>query len=129
MSIDKVRSEIRHPEALVAWTRNLPKGFFVSTDKKPIEEAFVSMANWVEDNEQFLLRAKTEFLRVADGWLAAYAQVRGATLVTDEKFDPAVKRRVPLPNICREFNVSYANSFTMLRYLGVRFDWVPSRAS
>ena len=129
MSIDKVKAEIRYPEALVAWTRNLPEGFFVSTDKWQVEEAFGAMADWVEDNEQFLPRAKTEFLRVADGWLASYTQARGATLVTHEKFDSVVKRRVPLPNICQEFNVSYADSFTMLRYLGVRFDWVPSRAS
>lgn len=43
--------------------------------------------------------------------------------MTHEVFDAKVRKRVPLPNFCREFGVPYVNTFDMLRSLEVRFGW------
>lgn len=77
--------------------------------------------NWVQNNSQFKPEAKSEFATVADGWLIAYAQAHNAVVVTHELFRPNATNRVLIPNICRQFNVPYLNTFEMLRQLGVRF--------
>lgn len=84
---------------------------------------FGQMMAWVQGNAQFLDGAKAEFATVADGWLSAYASVHDAVVVTHEVYAPGTKRKVPLPNVCRVFNVPYANTFDMLRALDVRFRW------
>ena len=52
----------------------------------------------------------------------AYAKSHNAIVVTNEAFDPNVKRRVPLPNLCKQFDVECCNTIHMLRGLGVMFD-------
>ena len=76
---------------------------------------------------QFQDTAKAEFQAVADGWLAAYAKKTEGVLVTLEQFDPNVRRRVPLPNVCHAFDVECISPFGMLRRLGVQLDWSPPR--
>ncbi len=53
--------------------------------------------------------------------MAAYARVHNMTVVTLETFDANIKRRVKLPNVCRQFGVEYVNTFEMLRRIGIRF--------
>lgn len=84
-------------------------------------ELFSSVIAWVNAQPQFAQAAKAEFASVADGWLVAYAKVNGMTVVTHEEFAPDVKKRVPLPNVCIEFDVEYVNTFEMLNDLGVKF--------
>ncbi len=81
------------------------------------------MQTWVYRNTQFSLEAKEEFARVADGWVVAYAKAHDAVLVTQEVFDENVKKRVPLPNVCKQFGVPYLGTFEMLRQLGAKFGW------
>ena len=123
LSIDRVRREILRPNALVEWVSRAPSELFVSSAEPPVIAAFTEMVNWVQGNEQFLPEAKTEFARVADGWLAAYARVHNAVVVTQEVFNADVRKRVPLPNVCRQFGVDCRDTFEMLRELEVRFDW------
>ena len=47
----------------------------------------------------------------------------GACVVTHEEFDPNIRKRVKLPNICREFGIETVNTFDMLRAFEARFDW------
>ncbi len=54
--------------------------------------------------------------------LVAYAKVNDFILVTQEVLSPEVQRRVPIPNVCRAFNVHYVDTFKMLRGLGMRFN-------
>ena len=126
-SIDRVRSEILSPDKLVEWIKQAPSELFRSSAQGEVVEVFSDMQTWVQGNAQFLSQAKEEFARVADGWLAAYAKVHGAVVVTQEVFDPNVRKRVPLPNVCKKFHVTHRNMFEMLRELGVRFDWSHSR--
>lgn len=81
------------------------------------------MMTWVQSHDSFRQGAKEEFARVADGWLVAYAQVHGLIVVTHEVFDPNIKKKVPIPNVCRQFDVPWLDTFSMLRSLEVRFDW------
>ena len=122
-SIDRVRSEVLSPDKLVKWVKQAPSNLFRSSAQRKVVDAFSEMQTWVQGNDQFLSPAKDDFARVADGWLAAYAKVHGAIVVAQEVFDPNVRRRVPLPNVCKKFDVAYRNTFEMLRDLGVRFAW------
>ena len=125
--IDRVRAEITGPLGLVQWADQASNGTFVSTVSQLVAASYGKMADWVHENLQFLPAASEEFARGADGWLAAYALVTGAVLVTNEVFIPDVRRRVPLPNLCRQFDVSYRNMLGMLRDLDMRFDWRQSQ--
>ena len=123
LSIDRVRNEIRSPKDLVKWVKQAPSELFASSAQQQVVDAFSGMQQWVQGNDQFLPLAKDEFARVGDGWIAAYAKVYNAVVVTNEVFNPNVRKRVPLPNVCREFCVSYLDTFELLRDLGIRFDW------
>ena len=121
--IDRIRSEITSPPELVQWTDRASNGAFISTVSQPIAVSYGEMADWIQGNPQFLPAASEEFARGADGWLAAYARVTGAVLVTNEVFRPDARRRVPLPNLCNRFDISYRNMLGMLRELDTHFDW------
>lgn len=122
LSIDRVRDEVKGPKALVQWVDQAPNELFVSTADEPVQAAFSQLMAWTSHNTQVLPAAKEEFARVADGWLVAYAKANDAVVVTNEVFDPTVKKRIPIPNVCKRFNVEYRNTFEMLRELGVKFD-------
>ena len=123
LSIDRVRKEIQSPTELVDWTKKASSKLFRSTTEIETVDAFKKMQRWVNTNDQFKTAAKDEFSRVADGWLVAYAKVNNAIVVTHETFDPNVKRRVPIPNVCKQFGVDVLNTYGMLQQLGVRFSW------
>ena len=122
LSIERVRDEIKSPNELVTWLRRHWRDAFASTTEPQAARTFSQMQMWVQTNDKFLPAAKHEFASAADGWLAAYAKVHGAVLVTNEVFDANVRRRVPLPNLCRQFDVAYCNTIDMLRGLGVTFN-------
>ena len=122
LSIDRVRDEINSPNELVTWLKRHWHGAFSSTRNSEIARVFSEMQTWVQSNALFLPAAKYEFAEAADGWLAAYAKTHNAIVVTNEVFDPNAKRRVPLPNLCRQFDVGNCNTIDMLRELGVTFD-------
>ena len=127
LTIDRVRAELlQGGDALSQWIRASPQGLFVSSGQPAVVEAFIEMMDWVQGNGQFRRAAKAEFATAADGWLAAYAIVHGAVLVTHEQYSPNVKRRVPLANVCRQFGVPVRDTFSMLRELDVRLRWVSS---
>ncbi len=124
-SIDRVRDElILNSDRLSEWAKQAPDNLFVSTADELVIDTYMEMNKWVAENGQFQPRAKAEFANAADGWVAAYASVHKAIVITHEVFRENVKRRVPLPNVCRQFNTNYQDTFEMLRKLEVRFDWI-----
>lgn len=122
-SIDRVRREITGPPELVQWVGQAPDGLFAVSAEPAVVAVFGKMMNWVQQNPQFFDAAKAEFAEVADGWLAAYARVRNAVVVTNEVFEPEIKKRVKLPNVCRQFGVRYQDTYAMLSDLNVQFEW------
>ncbi|MBI2383789.1 MAG: DUF4411 family protein [Gammaproteobacteria bacterium] len=126
LSIDRVRKELLDgdKDALEFWVNSkAPKSFFASTQTAGVARDFAAMMQWVQGHPQFKSEAKTEFAHKADGWLVAYARATGCTVVTHEEFSPDVKRKVPIPNVCRQFGVPHTDTFSMLKSLKVRFDW------
>lgn len=123
LSIDRVRAELDGGDSLADWVRQAPDALFMSSADQTVAQTYGEIMAWVQANGQFQPAAKTEFARGADGWLIAYARVHGFSLVTHEAFDPNVRRKVPIPNVCRQFGVTPKDTFSMLRSLEVRFGW------
>ncbi|MGB3975555.1 MAG: DUF4411 family protein [bacterium] len=126
-SIDQVKSELLRgikTEDLVLWVINdLPAPFFKSTADESVVNAFREIMLWVQRNSQYYDSAKAKFATEADGWLVAYSIVNGAIVVTNEQPQPKARNRIPLPDICRQFNVDSKNTFEMLHDLKVRLEW------
>lgn len=122
--IDRVRGEIKSLPQLVQWIDQVADSTFVSTVIQPaIADTYGRMADWVQGNPQYLPAAEDKFARDADGWLVAYGYISDSVVVTNEVFDPNVRIRVPIPNLCDEFDVEYKNALDMLRDLDARFHW------
>ena len=122
LSVDRVRAEILSPDDLIGWVNENWADSFVFSGETEVVDIFKEMQTWVQANRQYSPAARDEFARAADGWLAAYAKIHNAVVVTNEVFDPGIKRRVPIPNLCKQFNITYDSTVGMLRGLGVRFD-------
>ena len=77
---------------------------------------------WSIAHQQFNVGAKNEFASEgkADPWLIAHAIVTGRVVVTEEVFNHDIKRKIPIPNVCKEFDVSYMNTFQMLHELEIK---------
>ena len=122
-SIDRVKDEILAGDELETWvSQKVPAAFFQSTGKQDVAKHFGDMMRWVHGNAQFKPEAKTEFATVADGWLAAYAKAYpNHVVVTHEEYSADAKKRVPLPNVCKEFGVPWLDTFAMLRALRAQF--------
>lgn len=127
VSIDRVYVEIEHGgDDLYDWVRqHFGRASFADTTSVEVTTAYSQMLTWVMAQPQFLDQAKDDFQRVADGWLAAYAKAKGCVLVTLEEYDPVVRKKVPLPNVCKAFDVETISPFEMLRRLNVLLSWKP----
>jgi hypothetical protein len=128
VSVDRVRDEIeRCQDELSAWVQNeYGLDRFVSTGEPAVVQRYAEMIACVQAQPQFKLAAKEEFARAeeADAWVAAYAKATaGGVVVTLEEYSPDAQKRVPLPNVCRAFDLEWITPFEMLRRLGVRLDW------
>ncbi len=121
-SIDHVKHELeRGNDDLATWAVTEFSDAFASTDEDDVIKAYGEIMSWVQAQDRFLDAAKADFASGADGWIVAYAKAKGHIIVTHEVFDPEIKRKVPIPNVCEAFSVNYQDTFEMLRELGVRF--------
>ncbi|AZF90254.1 MAG: DUF4411 family protein [Phage 5P_2] len=123
VSIDRVRDELlRGNDELAEWAKKNFHGYFDETVDAAVLEVYRQIMIWAQQQSQFIEAAKADFACAdnADAWLAAYAKVKGYIVVTHEKFDPNIRRKIPIPNVCQAFGVSYVDTFEMLRLLGVR---------
>ncbi len=123
LSIDRVKGEIeRGKDDLARWANHHFHRWFVSTDDGAVVDQYRSLVRWAQDQRQFTHAAKAEFAdaRNADAWLVAYAKAHGAIVVTNEKLDNNIRRRIKIPNACHAFAVPYVDVFQMMRALGFR---------
>lgn len=123
VSIDRVKTEIdRGKDDLAAWANSHFLGAFATTADPEVLAIYQDIMIWAQSQTQFTDAAKAEFALAnnADAWVAAYAAAKGCIVVTHEQLDLNVRRKIPIPNVCRAFNVSYVDTFQMLRALGVR---------
>ena len=122
-SIDRVCAELNAiKDGLCEWVKeSAPDSFFKKTDDQRVVACFSDMMQWVAGQSQFTGEAKSEFATAADGWVMAYAKANGLCVVTHEEISLNARRRVPMPNVCRQFGVKYCNTFQMLMDLGEKF--------
>lgn len=121
VSIDRVQRELkRGQDELAQWADSGFSHAFASTDLPDVHRTYSDIMAWVYAQDQFFEAAKAEFARGADGWVIAYALANGSTVVTEEVPRPNVRRKVPIPNVCQAFRVSFLDTFDMLRELGTR---------
>lgn len=118
----RVRNELLDgADVLATWvTEKLPEKKIIDDSSSDVVQAFTPMMTWVV-GRKFEPAAQAKFASAADGWLIAAAKSKGFRLVTHETRKPDAKSVVPMPNVCDQFGVSYCNTFTMLRSLGVEF--------
>ncbi len=122
-SIDRIQTELlRGHDELSRWVTPHFGNAFESTNEPQILQQYGNVMNWVQSQDQFLDYAKSDFAAGADGWLIAYAIVNNYVVVTHEVYNPTIKNKVPIPNVCRNFNVQNVDTFEMLRALSIRFN-------
>jgi hypothetical protein len=88
-----------------------------------VTAAYTEIMLWAQRHLKYLDHAKAKFATGADGWLVAYAKVHGAIVVTNERRAPESKNEIKLPDVCEQFQVTPESTFSMLKNLGIRFDW------
>lgn len=121
-SIDKVKAEI-HPknEQLARWAREEFKRW-ESTAVDDTKNRYQHLVEWAATHEQYNEHAKDEFMKAdkADAWLIAHALANKYIVVTEERYNVDIQRRIPIPNVCESFGIEWVNTFQMLRGLGIR---------
>ncbi len=126
ISIDRVYNELtRSDDQLAKWIKNKFSFAFIKTNTdSDIITNYASLMKWAYSQEQFLQTAKDDFARDdnADAWIVATASSYNFTVVTHEVLDTKIKKKIPIPNVCREFNVKYINTFDLLRKFNFKFN-------
>ena len=128
-SIDWVRQEllrVSQDDALVQWVRqSIPADFFLASDGGEVVAAYTTVMLWATRHTQYRDEAKTKFASGADGWLVAHGIVTGQTVVTNEQPRPESRSVIKLPDICRQFDVKFEDTFVMLHRLKVEYYYSP----
>lgn len=124
ISIDRVKDELaRGNDDLAQWANGEFHSYFASTATQDVVKVYGEIMRWAHRQAQFSQQVKADFARAdnADAWLVAYAMAKGCVVVTHEEYNPNIQRKIPIPNVCQAFGVSYVDTFEMLRRLGVTF--------
>lgn len=119
--IDRVKRELlKGNDELADWIDRCSCPFLNTGDPKTLT-AYAEVMQWAMDEPRFFPEAKSEFARVADAWIVAYAKAHDCVVTTMEMPDRNGRRRIKIPDACDVFSVPYVNTFSMLRQLGVKF--------
>jgi predicted nucleic acid-binding protein len=123
-SIDKVLLELQNGnDELKTWAETEYKEFFISTKNQKVIEAYAAIVQWAQAQSQFNQTAKDEFMAInnADTWVIAFALANNLTIVTHEVFDSNIKKKIPIPNVCRAFGIKSCDTFEMIRKINFKF--------
>jgi len=123
-SIDKVYDELKQGnDRLKDWVINDFDDYFCPTATTSIFRNYQHLVQAIQTNSQYNQRAKDVFMENtnADTWVLAFAMTHNYKIVTHEVIDPNVKKRVPIPNVCEEFDIPYCDTFDMLKELHFSF--------
>lgn len=120
-SIDRVRDEVSNNEQLGEWVQNVfPR--WESTESTEVISEFRQITAWFKKSQHYNKYAKAVFENEskADAWVIAYARVYNYTVVTDERWNAEIKKKIPVPNACHLLQVKWTGITDMLRSLGIR---------
>jgi len=122
ISIDYIQQElIDGNDELAGWAKDR-SGLFTEISDNRTQECFGEVASHVMTLDHMRPGTREEFLDCADPWLVAKAKtLPDCTVVTHETFDPNIRKKIKLPNICHDFQVPYINTFELLNELKAVF--------
>lgn len=116
-SVEAVRQELAAGEdELADWSRSRP-GFFRSPDAL-LARSLPVVATWIDSRGYTQAAVDQFFSGIADLYLVADGLAHDDTVVTLERSDAAVRKRVLIPNVCDGLGVAYCDTFAMLRATG-----------
>lgn len=121
-SIVPVRDELaKGNDDLTQWVKGNAHLFEDASDERT-QAAFGHIVAQIAQQAPLMKAgALEEFLEGADPWLIAKAMTTGAVVVTHEVYNPDIKRKYTIPNVCSLVGVSYMNTFELLGKLDARF--------
>ena len=122
-SIEPVGVELRRGnDDLAEWAKNQTELFQPVADEAT-QLAFVHVAAHVASQAAVMkIGALEEFLDGADPWLIAKAMtMQGSVIVTHEQFNPQLRRKYSIPNVCQHFGVAWIDTFELLSQTDARF--------
>lgn len=119
-SVDMISRELKDGnDDLAIWVCD-HSSHFIENDDESTQQAFTDIVQFVMDGN-YNAGNRDNFLAKADPWIIAKAKTIGATVVTHECFVVQNTKKVKVPNICQEFDVTCINTFQLLRELKARF--------
>jgi len=122
-SIETVGDELKQGnDELAAWAKQ-HDGLFWDVSDTDTQNAFALVAAHVASQApQMKPGAVNEFLAGADPWLIAKAMTTPeCVLVTHEQFNPQMKRKFSIPNVCQTFGVQWLDTFDVLSATQAQF--------
>lgn len=122
-SIDFVGEELkRGNDELAEWAKDQAELFLPVSDDDT-QQAFAAVAAHVAAKVgEMKPGALEQFLAGADPWLIAKAMtLKDAVVVTHEEFNPQIKRKFSIPNVCQDFGVQWIDTFDLLSRTEARF--------
>lgn len=122
-SIDFVGEELkRGNDELAEWAK-AQVDLFLPVSDDDTQQAFGAVAAHVAAQASVMKAgALEEFLAGADPWLIAKAMaLKDSVVVTHEQFNPQIKRKFSIPNVCQHFGVQWIDTFELLSRTDARF--------
>ncbi len=122
-SIDFVGEELkRGNDELAEWAKG-QADLFLPVSDDDTQQAFGDVvAHVAAQAGEMKPGALEEFLSGADPWLIAKAiALKDAVVVTHEQFNPQIKRKFSIPNVCQHFGVQWIDTFELLSRTDARF--------
>lgn len=118
-SIERVGEELRRgDDELAEWAKE-HHDFFYPIDQRTVL-IFPELSEWAL-SQNFKPSALEEFSAdAADYLLVAFAAAHECTVVTHETAGSGSRKRVKIPDACQALNVTWVNTFEMLRSTGAR---------
>jgi len=122
-SIDMVYDELKeYGDDLSQWAKDRKDLIYnISSANLDIQKKFMDVADFVNNHLGYSQSEKDRFLSGADPWLIASASVMECIIVTHEVIVPPNSKKVKIPNIAQNFEVSWVSPFEMIRKLDGKF--------
>ncbi len=120
--IDRVYDELKKQKDEIShWISNEFRGEIKSSKTQLVSDSYSKIITYVSEHEQYKESAKAEFASVADSWLIAHAKLKAYnyTIVTLEAYNPDAKAKIKIPNICKELDIPYIDTFEFIRAVGI----------
>ncbi|WP_116964352.1 DUF4411 family protein [Fastidiosibacter lacustris] len=122
-SIESVKDELKEGNDYLSEWAATNNFFFLPVSDIETQSNYIQIIDSIYKSG-YKRAACDDFIEGADPWLIAKAMTLKATVVTHERLNLNSKRKVLIPNMCREFQVSYIDTYDLLETLEVKFSVV-----